>query len=303
MDPLLSAFRKADLKLWACLILTVLAAAALVISPPEAHAQSQLKIFKLKSRMAADLIPVIEPLLQGEGTVTGMQDQLIVRASPQNLQMIQGLLAQLDTPLRNLRITVRQGMTGTRERTRADVGANVLLDGGKGRVDIPMARPGRGSVTGSIGNENAVIGGSIGRSTRSLDERHTQQVTTLEGRPATIYISQRIPIQQTVTQRAGPFSTRSQSITFEEVPTGFSVLPHLSEDRVTLEIHPQVSKLGRQGIEVQEVHTTASGKLGQWIEIGGLLTYSNEENSRILGSSSNRQVEDRKVFLKVEIAE
>lgn len=268
-----------------------------------AFSQTQLKIFKLQNRMASEIIPVIEPLLQGNGTVTGMNDQLIVRSTTQNLQMIQGLLSQLDTRLRNLRITVRQGVSGKRQRFSADVGANIPFSGGRGRVIIPPANRGGGGVTGAIGGNNGVVSGTIGQGTRTLDERHTQQVTTLEGRPANIYISQRVPIQTTVTQGVGPFATRSQNTTFEDVPTGFSVLPKVSGDRVTLEIHPQVSKLNSRGIQVQEVHTTASGKIGEWIEIGGLLTHSNESNSRILGSSQSRNHENRSVFFKVEVAD
>ncbi|QPJ63581.1 MAG: type II and III secretion system protein [Candidatus Nitronauta litoralis] len=253
--------------------------------------------------MASEIIPVIEPLLQGNGTVTGMNDQLIVRSSPQNLQMIQGLLTQLDTRLRNLRITVRQGLSGKRERSSVDVGANIPFGGGRGRVVIPPANRGGGGVTGTIGGNRGVVSGTIGENSRTLDERHTQQVTTLEGRPATIYISQRIPVQTTVTQGVGPFSTRSQSTSFEDVPTGFSVLPKVNGDIVTLEINPTVSKLNARGIQVQEVQTTASGKIGEWIEIGGLLTHTNRSNNRISGSSQSRSHENRSVFFKVEVAD
>ncbi len=253
--------------------------------------------------MASEIIPVIEPLLQGNGTITGMSDQLIVKSTPQNLKMVQDLIRQLDTRLRNLRITVRQGISGERERSSADVGASIPFGGGRGRVVIPPANRGGGGVTGSIGGNNGVVSGTIGQSTRSTDERHTQQVTTLEGRPATIYIGQRIPIQHTVTQGVGPFATRSQGTTFEDVSTGFSVLPHLNGDHVTLDIHPQVSKLNSRGIQTQAVHTTASGNIGEWIEIGGLLTHSSRSNSRVLGSSQRRSHENRSIFFKVEIAD
>ena len=253
--------------------------------------------------MASEIIPVIEPLLQGNGTITGMSDQLIVKSTPQNLKMVQDLIRQLDTRLRNLRITVRQGISGEGERSSADVGASIPFGGGRGRVVIPPANRGGGGITGSIGGNNGVVSGTIGQSTRSTDERHTQQVTTLEGRPATIYIGQRIPIQHTVTQGVGPFATRSQGTTFEDVSTGFSVLPQLNGDHVTLDIHPQVSKLNSRGIQTQAVHTTASGNIGEWIEIGGLLTHSSRSNSRVLGSSQRRSHENRSIFFKVEIAD
>ncbi len=303
MDTLFSDERESNLS---CRLLIIFGLALVLFvsgSTPPAFGQTQLKIFKLQNRMASEIIPVIEPLLQGNGTITGMNDQLIVKSTPKNLQMVQDLLRQLDTRLRNLRITVRQGISGSRERSHADVGASIPFGGGRGRVVIPPANRGSGGVTGTIGGNNGVVQGSIGQNSRTTDERHTQQVTTLEGRPATIYISQRIPIQHTVTQGFGAFSTRSQGITFEDVSTGFSVLPQVNGDHVTLDIHPQVSKLGARGIQIQEVHTTASGKVGEWIEIGGLLTHSSSQGKRILGSSQRRSHENRSVFFKVEIAD
>ncbi len=268
-----------------------------------AFAQSRLEIFPLKHRLIEEILPVVEPLLQGEGTVTGMRNQLIVRTSPENLEMIRGILAELDTPMRNIRITVRQGISANRETSSVDVGANIPIEGGKGRIVIPQARRGGAGVSGMIGGNGGAVTGTIDQRRRSLDERHLQHVTTLEGRPATIYLNRRVPVQHTVTQNNGFFSTRSQGITFEDVPTGFSVLPKVNGDRVVIEIHPVVSKLSRRGIQVQEVHTTASGRLGQWIEIGGLMRSGTSDNDRLLGTQNTRSYEDRKVFFKVEIAE
>jgi len=274
-----------------------------VLTPFPAQAQSRLEIFKLQNRTAEEMLPVVEPLLQGEGTVTGMGNQLIVRATPKNLDMIRRLLAQIDAPLRNLRITVKQGIATHRQRTEADVAADIPIAGGQGRVIIPPATAGGGGVSGVIGGDDGAVGARLNQRTFTADERHTQQVTTLEGRPATIHISQRVPYQTTITQGVGPFATRSQSIQFQDVATGFSVLPKVNGDVVVLEIHPQVSKLNPGSIEIQEVHTTASGKLGQWIEIGGLLQERNAGQSRILGGSQAQSSENRSVFMKVELAD
>ena len=272
--------------------------------PGEAPAQSRLQIFKLQHRQAAELIPVIQPLLQGKGTVTGMGNQLIVRTSPDNLQMVRRVLGELDAPLRNLRITVRQGLQSEKQRTEAEVAADIPVAQGRGRVIIPPATVGGGGVTGTIGNEDGVIQGRVDRRSATRQEGQTQQVTTLEGKPATIYIGQRVPFQSTVIQGVGPFATRSQTIQFQDVTTGFSVLPRLNGDTVVLEIHPQQSKLQRGGrIAIQEVHTTASGKLGEWIEIGGLLQTLQAQNARLLGLEQNQAREQRRIFLKVDLVE
>jgi hypothetical protein len=53
---------------------------------------------------------------------------------------------------------------------------------------------------------------------------------------------------------------------------------------------------------VQGVVTTVSGRLGEWIEIGGVSTETNAQQSALLGRSSSAARETRRVLLKVEEA-
>ena len=69
--------------------------------------QTTLEMLALQHRPAAELIPIIHPLVGNQGAVTGTGYQLIVRATPANLAQIRKALRVLDTAPRNLLITVR----------------------------------------------------------------------------------------------------------------------------------------------------------------------------------------------------
>jgi hypothetical protein len=72
------------------------------------------------------------------------------------------------------------------------------------------------------------------------------------------------------------------------VQTGFYATPRLSGDRVTLEISPQQQRLtgGDRGAQVAvatgSAATTVSGRLGEWIEIGGVIETSAGSNTGLV---------------------
>ena len=67
-----------------------------------------LEIIPLQHRTVEQVLPVLRPLLEPGGTLTGQSNQLIVRASPRNLAEIRSALEAIDRPLRRLQISVRQ---------------------------------------------------------------------------------------------------------------------------------------------------------------------------------------------------
>ena len=81
------------------------------------------------------------------------------------------------------------------------------------------------------------------------------------------------------------------------------MLPRVQGDRVTLDINPRRDSFDyqRRGtVNVQRVDTTVSGRLGEWIDLGGVGDNRSEQGSSLLGRSSS-QVDDRRgVQVKVE---
>jgi len=89
--------------------------------------------------------------------------------------------------------------------------------------------------------------------------------------------------------------------------TGFYVRPHLNGDTVSVEITPyQTTQSGvatPPEFKTQTLHTTVTGKLGDWITIGASSTGIDENNSNVIEySTSQRGEQDRRILLRVMVA-
>jgi len=263
---------------------------ALVIASAAVHAQTQMmEIFSLKYRTVEQMMALIRPLVPPPGTVTGIQNQLIVRSTPQNIAEVRAVLERVDTVPRRLLITVRQDADASVERDRLSVSGTVPL----GRnSEIIVGAP------GGSGVEAQVIS-----SRRSEVDRNTQQIQALEGQPAFIQVGQSVPVPARQVVR-GPFGTQViDTVEYRETSTGFQVLPRVNGDRVFLDILPQRETPGNAGpgsVNTQRLSTTVSGRLGEWIDLGGATQVVDERQSVLLGRTTRTGTDQRRVLVRVE---
>lgn len=238
----------------------------------------EVEVIQLRHRMAEQLIPTLQPLVEPGGAVTGMQSSLIVRSSRRNIEDLKRVIAALDTVPRRLLISVRQDMSGSFDRRAA-------------------------SVSGTIGTQDAHGKVRILDSASAIDDRNVSQVQAVEGSPAYIAVGQSVPVTtSTVTQSYGGTMTQS-STAYRDIQTGFSVVPRVAGDRVTLEIAPQretPGAYGRGSANTQQIVTTATGRLGEWIELGSMTQTTAAEGSGILSSRSAARRDNRGVWVKVD---
>lgn len=253
-------------------------------------AQADLEVIPLKHRTAEQVVPTLRSFVEPGGALQGMNNQIIIRASPGNIAEIRHLLASIDTPLRRLVISVRQDGGGRIEQRGASVSGSIGAD--HGRVVIGDPPPG-----------SSGIGVRIQDTHSTTDERIVQQVQALEGSPALIQIGQSVPVPtrtliQTIT---GPVVT--DTVTYRDLSTGFEVIPRVSGDRVTLEISPQRETPGLYApgsANVQRIVTTASGRLGEWFELGAIVQDEAREQFGILSGASGARLDNRRVWVKVD---
>lgn len=260
-----------------------------------------LEVVPLKYRQAEEVLPLVQPFLAKEGAISGMQNRLIIRTTPSNLAQIRQILATIDTAPRRLRITVAQDAERAEETRAGEVSGSVSI-GDKARVTVPGSGDERGLTVESRRGEDVVRGRVL--STRDLSsEKNTQQIQVLEGGRAFIRIGQSVPVpSRTVVQT--PHGARIvEGIEFRDITTGFYVLPRVSGDRVTLEVSPQRETPGAQGpgsANIQHMATTVSGRMGEWIDLGGLGQDRTEQGSDIGSRSVGTPLDQRRVFVKVE---
>jgi type II secretory pathway component GspD/PulD (secretin) len=266
---------------------------------------SVVEVIPLRYRTAQEVIPIIQPLLPREGSVSGLQGQLILRTTPANLEEIRRVLASIDSAPRQLQISVRQDADMEQSRSAAEISGSV--GGENARVTIPpTSRDPRGG-TAVIRSGDDQIRGQVIESNRSESERNVQTVRVMEGREAFLRVGQSVPVRGQQVRRTvvnGQVVEQVVSGTeFRDVTTGFYVLPRVAGDRVTLDISPQRESLSQQvrgGVNVQSMVTTVSGRLGEWMEIGGIGQDTSGQQAVLLGRSSNASRDSRRVLVKVD---
>lgn len=263
-----------------------LAALLFLVLAVAAPARAELEVIPLRHRTVEQVLPAVQPFVERGGAIQGVNGQIIVRASPANIAEIQRLVATLDTPIRRLLISVRQDAAGAERSAGVGVSGNVSGSSGSATVGRPS------------GPNRVEVG--VGALERSADERITQQVQAVEGSPAFISAGSSIPV--TTTTR-GPGGTVTTTTTFQNIDTGFQVVPRLAGDRVFLDILPQRATPGRFGpgsADVQRIATTVSGRLGEWIPLGGVGTESSAQASGIGSRTAAGAATASGVWVRVE---
>jgi type II secretory pathway component GspD/PulD (secretin) len=273
------------------------------------HAQGGIvEVITLKYRTAEQVMPLLRPLLDKNGSMTGLQNQLIVRTSAANLNDLKNILATIDAMPRRLLITVRQD--AALDRARIEVQASGRIVTGNGSVAVEDATRRAGGVA-QVQSGDDVLRARVDN-TRSLsDERNTQTLQVLEGNSAFITVGQSVAVPQRQVTRSivnGQIVERvSSGAEYRDAQSGFYVLPRISGDRVTLDISPQLESFAAPAqnlplgsINTQRATTTVAGRLGEWIELGGIAQGSVNRQAVILGSSRETSADNRRILVKVE---
>ncbi|MBY0267878.1 MAG: hypothetical protein K2W84_15790 [Burkholderiales bacterium] len=277
---------------------------ALLLAAAVVTAQAMVEVIPLRYRQAEQVIPVLQPLLGRESSISSFQNQLVIRATPAELVQLRKVLASIDTAPRRLLITVRQVADSERARREAE------LSGSIGGSDARVTLPGSGSREGGqvvLREGDDRLRARVVETNQTGQERIAQTVQVLEGYSAFIRLGESRPVPNRQVLRTvvnGQIVDRVvESTEYRDTTTGFHVLPRLQGDVVTLDINPQRETFDEQrrgAVNVQRVTTTVSGRLGEWIDLGGSGDARSDERSVLLGRSSGRAEERRGVQVRVE---
>ncbi len=259
-----------------------------------AAAWADLEVIPLRHRTVDQVLPVLQPMVEPGGVLTGQNNQLFVRTSPRNLEELRRALAAIDTPQRRLMISVRFDSNNQVRDSAVDVRGTVR----SGDVAISNQRvpSSRSSVT---------VRGRSGSS--AFDERVDQRIQVLDGGHAFIATGETRPIRQDIVTVNPHGGTVLQGTQFQSASTGFEVVPHVAGDRVTLEIAPQretfgapVGRSGAHMVETQRAASTVSARLGEWFEIGGVDETASGSAQGIGSRRAASATQARRIWLRVD---
>ena len=210
----------------------------LVASLPVTAQVHRLEIFILKNRNAEELIPLLRPLAGNSTVLTGMGDKIAIKGTEDEISQFRKLLEKFDVAPRIFLIRVRHEVTRRARGHELETSGRVTVDNG-----VRLEASG-----------NASAGATESKSADS------QQIKVLEGTQGFIQTGMSLPVKKR--------STGGQKV-YNDVSTGFYVLPRKAGDRVILEISPHRRTMARYGrVESNESSTVITAIPGEWIELG-----------------------------------
>lgn len=242
---------------------------------------SIIEMIALHSRPAAEIQPLLAPMLEANEAVSGDGFNLIVKASPQRLAALRSLVDQLDTRLHNLLISVMQNSHLSADQLNAE--AAIQLSGQSIRM------------RGMSGD------------TRTIDQqRTTQQLRTLEGQAAHIQAGNVRPVENIgVYGNAYGYAGITSNTYMQEASTGFAVVPRLiGDDEVVVDIEPWSDRFANNGsVETRNLRTSVRGRLGEWLEIGGVTEQGQTDRQGFNGLNYSTRNRNQGTLIKIDLAD
>jgi len=287
-------------------LLTVLAGTFCAVLPQTHAADAELRVITLKHRLAEEIVPAVRPLLTPGESVNGLDSRLIVRAAPRTFAQIERLLAEIDRPRRNLRISVRHA--GESGRSQDSRGVSGDVHRGNTRIVVTDGMRDTGGVTvGRTGSDGNLQLHSKRRVTTKRDTS-TQNLMVLDGGRAFLRVGESIPQVQTFLLLAGNRPSVVTGIQYYDVTTGFEVEPRIVNEasfteQIQLAVTPRLAFRSNQGLETvnfQELRTVVMVKPGEWVDLGGLVESTNDVNRQILSTRHNTGNEDSRLLIRVD---
>jgi type II secretory pathway component GspD/PulD (secretin) len=271
----------------------------LYLTAPAAQAET-IATIQLQNRPAEEVIPIVKPMLGPNDSITGQGFKLFLRASPETQKQVRQMIQSLDVAAKMLLISVFQG--NDRDLRALGVSGDFKAQSGDGSVSIGSDKPrGRGADI-SYSTRNA-SGGVSTLSTRGrLQDNPIHQLRVTEGTEGYIETGKQIPYFSGANWIA-PGAVVG-GVDYKDVTTGFYVLPRVHGEQVTMQVSPfkQSESRTRGGdINTQSANTTITGRLGEWLPIGGTTEQTQRSQSSIGSYSETRSRNNESIWIKADL--
>ena len=210
-----------------------------------------LEIIPLHHRLVSEVLPLLRPLLAPEGTLTGTNNQLIIRTTPANLAEIERALASIDVPFTRLRIAVAQSRVDHSNLGSASAGVRYRTTGAASELALEAR------TASSAGGD---------------DQQVVQSVLTLDGQPAYINVGQISAVPVVLGNGLAPGAWVGIGNSVQTASTGFYVTPHLRQDSVLLSLDTRLERFAPDGSNTIASNATTvnlNAQLGEWVVVGG----------------------------------
>lgn len=246
-------------------------------------AADQVEIMELKHTVAEEVILVIKPLLETDAVVTGKGHQLIVRAAPSSLDLIKPIIQRIDTPKRQLKISLRQleyskgngRAVSASDSSNLDESARIILN------------------ENNTSSSNDIQPRTEKYSTQDRNDTLYEMQTT-EGRVTFLRLGKTVPFELQRFITTGRRMSYGHNIGYKEFFSGLFVVPRVHGEFVSLEISSQrqpTTAIESGVIKSNQLGSVVRGRLGTWISLGaanqGKKASIDNSTAKIINTNNN----------------
>lgn len=254
-----------------------------------AFSAPEFKIITLQHRFAEDILPIIKPLVDSQGTVTAMQNNLIIRTSPENIAEIEQIIASLDTARQNLKITVSRQNNLASGKDSAEV---------SGRKRIGNVAVGTNNYPNNTKDDIHI---NIENKQSNINSSSNQFIHVIDGERAFIRVGQSIPYTQEWVTLTHRYMSVQRTTEFIEINTGFAVRPRSIGNQIELEIIPGFTQLNQNGfLDFETLTTVVRVNRGDWVDLGGIMQQKDDVSRAIPSWQTSHQSLNNQLLIRVE---
>lgn len=224
---------------------------------------ASLTTLQLQHRPATEIIPIIEPLLEPGNKISGEGYRIFLRASPQTVDEVRELIEAIDVGAKSVIVSVFHGRRSDLEKR--NISGHIRID--------------NGDISGSI---------AAGETRRSESGGPVHRLRIVDGSEGFIATGTRSALYSANEANAA---------------SGFYVLPRINGDRVTLQISPFSNQLKASGggIQTLQAATTISGRLGEWLPLGGVDERIERRQSDGIGKRSMNSSQHDSIWIRADL--
>jgi len=253
--------------------------------------QSDTVIIRLKFRVAAEVLPVVENMLSEEGRATAdaRTNSLVITDNEESIRKVNAFLADFDKPGKQVKISVRFEE----------------IDSIRGRSVSAEARAsGKHWSAGTGGKKENGVDVRLEDRNRCQKGTSEYSIITMSGSAAYILTGKEVPYRQRWTDLSRRYGGYVDTVVLRRIETGMEVTPIVLDNRARIEITPKISHEGRGGrrgvVRFTKASTVLSAPLGRWVTIGGTDRRSNEVIREILKHGNGARDSSLVISLKVD---
>lgn len=257
---------------------------------------------QLLNRPAEEVIPIIKPMLGADDAISGQGFKIFLRSPPETLAQVKDMIEVLDIAKKTLQIFVFQG--STRGLSEHGIGGNIRIESGDASISIGTRGNNNDDASGSITYSNTSGSINIISTRKRLQDNLIHQINVTEGLEAYIETGVQIPYFSG-TNWIVPKGVVG-SIEYKDVVTGFYVLPRIHGDNITLQVSPfknSQSNASGGNIETQYASTTITGRIGDWLLIGGVTEQLRRAQSGSGSYISTQSRNNESIWIKADLVQ